>query len=250
MHSFFSLLLSSISLVATEPTAGLQPSSEVFLRGAISEDSAERVIAEILATPGATLVVTSAGGVEDSAIRLGEAIRDSRTKVVARGYCLSACAYYILPASPEPVIEPDTLVGFHTNTPGMVDLIEAAAPGSPLLLRASATQFRAVALYQSLGIDTRLFNDAIAMSGIECFRFERRSGEVVGATGDLRARVWMPTRAYLSLIGMKFADEWPASQSDAQVLINRRMRAGIVWRYGAPGQQDHLPGSVPECPSA
>jgi hypothetical protein len=62
---------------------------------------------------GGIFVIRSRGGFIESALRLAEMLYRKNAIVVLRGYCLSACANYLLPATRRTYVMPQTLVGWH-----------------------------------------------------------------------------------------------------------------------------------------
>jgi len=68
------------------------------------------------------LDITSIGGENPSAIRIGKIILDRHITVVVSGICMSACASYIFLSAERRLVRPNSLVIFHHTANSLIEL--------------------------------------------------------------------------------------------------------------------------------
>jgi ATP-dependent protease ClpP protease subunit len=64
------------------------------------------------------VVVTSAGGNVEEAMKLGQQIREVRLPLEVWGYCVSSCANFLFLSAPRRSVRDDAIVAFHAGTEG------------------------------------------------------------------------------------------------------------------------------------
>lgn len=166
------------------------------------------------------LHLRSVGGSERAGLMLANAILANGAEVIVEEYCLSACALYPLVAASTVRISEETVIGVH---PGAMSV--AAATHHLPVAGAHRTSIEAVAndarrLYDTAGVDTRIFLDAIAASGVECIiRDDPQSVWTVSLSAAVW--LWVPDDAYWRSIGIEIDGVSPRSVSEAEERIGR-----------------------------
>jgi len=112
-------------LFSTSLYSGDPPTSRFVLNfnGPIN-DITVRSLEEIIKSyphDSITINITSTGGDGQSAMHLGDLIRDRGVYVVVRGYCHSACSHYVLTSSERTIVEEGATILFH-GSPTMLNL--------------------------------------------------------------------------------------------------------------------------------
>ena len=221
-----------------------------LLSGAITLPAVRRIEAEIGAG-ATTLVVDSGGGDEDAALELAAEIQRRKLTVVAVRTCFSACASYVLAASPAREVRGVTLIGFHHTSTALLLTAEArSSTPAPLLaqLRRRAAEERQ--LYQAAGLDLRLLTDPLYDLRPVC-AWSSMETVLVGPSD------WIPDQALLARYHYVIAGGAPASVSS----FIQRYGAEVVTKPGdfreRDGQSFIQPESVqvravfehlPDCP--
>ncbi len=123
------------------------------LNGQINKQTVTRVIADLNTGPK-RLDITSRGGDPDAAMDLADYIHAHNVEVHVTGYCMSACASYILPASFKTTVEGGALVLFHNTMSSMYYVAETKPHFAEKVYGPGMR--RELALYHTLGLDPRL----------------------------------------------------------------------------------------------
>ena len=87
--------------------------SVIYIRGVITESTRNEVLNN--SGEGLSLVIRSPGGSTDAALDIAEFVRINRIPVTVDGLCASACAQYVVAASPHRTINDDGILIFHTS---------------------------------------------------------------------------------------------------------------------------------------
>lgn len=93
----------------------------VGFSGCISADSTQVLQLALERDPKRPLVVQSGGGDVKSALVLAATIARLQIPLIVRGYCLSSCANYLLPAAPVVDAEVGGVIGFHGDARTTLD---------------------------------------------------------------------------------------------------------------------------------
>ncbi len=91
--------------------------------GPIDTKSVENIIQSIKQPPKTdNIIINSGGGNELAALKLAKTISQHNVNVVVEGACISACAHIILPAARKVFIVEGSIIGFHGNIFGWLEL--------------------------------------------------------------------------------------------------------------------------------
>lgn len=89
----------------------------LYIRGEIKPGDSEKFDAALL--EGAKrIVIESEGGNAKEAIKLADAIHESKLPVEVRRFCISACANYLVPSAARVQVKPGGFLAFHAGTEG------------------------------------------------------------------------------------------------------------------------------------
>lgn len=145
---------------STAPAIELQvDGSELHFAGPIDRRSADEIISAINSDSSLrTLMITSAGGQMPDALRIAEAVHDHQLDVAVRGYCISACAQYILPAGRYKRIEENSIVGFHGSPTMALRLFENVGHEGAAVFRQQSNATNE--FYGRLGLSPEILIDA------------------------------------------------------------------------------------------
>lgn len=115
-------MLPSCSEARQPKVTDFSNSTKVSFRGRLTNDNVNGLLAKIDSVKGnITLHITSTGGDELAAIRLGEELKGRSTLIVVNEYCLSACASVILLSSQNILINEEAIVGLHAGILGWLN---------------------------------------------------------------------------------------------------------------------------------
>lgn len=87
--------------------------TELFLDGVIVRKNVKQVLGALQRYPNiAQLTVNSFGGQAEAAMEIAGALAQRRLRLVVSGFCMSACANYLLPAATSVSLD-DAVIGLH-----------------------------------------------------------------------------------------------------------------------------------------
>ncbi len=182
---------------------------------------------------GSTVVVTSPGGDEGAAIRLGQEIHRRNLKVVVRDYCLGACAAYVMGSGTSTVVAPATLVAFMPNAVGVWPHIEQmSSEHRTPVEHMRRTRQEGLDLLSELDLDPQLLLDATEMSALLCLEFVSLPGGGEGFQYLSAASAWVPSRAHMEKLGWHISGYWPENSVEVGLLMARYMGPGRLGRFG------------------
>ena len=224
MTALTTIILAVVLLFQSESSA-----QSYSFRGELNEQSVDKIIEDLRAGQYATIAISSEGGRDADAVRLGRFIHRNGIGVEAVGYCLSACALYILPASTNTIVQPDTVVAFHVSTastyiaaelnPDLRDHI----PVSLLEVYESVTSY-----YEEVGIDLALLRHSLIAHDILCVGYTDEFGS--GAYVNVSREWWIPARQYLNQLGYNLSGSWlePAAFLEILEAVNDERSTVVV----------------------
>lgn len=184
------------------------------------------------------LIITSPGGDPAPAIQLAFFIREHAVTVVAEKYCLSACASYVLPASPRPEVRPGTLLGFHNTMTGMYWATRSQDHDAAEKLFGD-TMRREQELYHLLGLDPALLLTPMIQVGSSCAAVVQNiRREPISAFVRSRVLMYSPSKATLERFGYRFEGAVPETQDEitrtvSAALAGKESRITWVFDYRA-----------------
>lgn len=152
----------------------------------------ETAFREALSDQVQVVIITSEGGVTESALAIAELIQSRGLNVVVRGYCLSSCANYIFIAGKSKDVEKDSLVGWHGGhsfTPIRPGDSEAAVRERFVLLRREQMLY----LRAAASLDLVIYSGLVTMGKMES------SSQ---STADREYSLWCPDRTELERLGV------------------------------------------------
>jgi hypothetical protein len=152
-----------------------------------------------------TLRIASSGGAVEAGLDLAEFISAHRIKVVANRFCFSACASYVLPASPWPTLDGPVLLGFHNTDSAMAAVMAArrSPRDAPLVARLEIQAKREQALYRKAGIDPALLYAPLADLKPLCSYVAGVAGREVAGVKTGPKTMWSPDAATLTRYGLR-----------------------------------------------
>lgn len=96
---------------------------QLSFTGSLSEKNVDDIILKLQRPPKLKqLIINSGGGDELAALKLAKEISKQNIDVVVDGACISACAHILLPAARKVFIVEDSVIGFHGNIFGWLEL--------------------------------------------------------------------------------------------------------------------------------
>jgi len=183
-----------------EGACSVPASSAVYLRGEINAGKVAAALDLLRHSPG-NLVVTSAGGDPAAAMALGRALRDHNSTVTVRGYCLSACATYVLAGAKLIRIERGSLVGYHHTDTAIFSVLGAhLADPKPLKSRADAE----LAFIREMGVSAELLQAPLAAMHPVCYDvFTARAGAAYNGAVRTDKNLYVPSADRLRQFSLK-----------------------------------------------
>lgn len=225
-------------------SAQLADTETYEFRGLLTEASVELAITEITEHNYSRLRITSPGGQDLPAIRFGRFIRSSKVDLVISGYCLSACASFILPAAHRARILPNALVAFHTTAATASVAIDRSFETLETPERLNGFFDAISSYYAEIGIDPALYVDAIAAHNVTCVGTDDRF--LSGAFVSMEYEYWVPSPHYLAANGYSFTGYWPA-MNDVAGMFERIMGYQPSHYLGGTVQElQDLRSSIPD----
>lgn len=160
------------------------------------------------------VILQSAGGSPLPALMIAEDMRKHQPAIAVDGYCLSACANYLLLASPAPTVPCGALVIWHGSP--SVGFSEALAAmraenkNSKLIEHyakwANDFSVREASYYAAIGIDKKLLSDSVKIVRREhvapesTFNFDELTGDY---SETISSGLWIPTREVIESYGIQ-----------------------------------------------
>ena len=96
---------------------------QLSFTGSITENSVKDLTLKMQKPPRVDqLILNSGGGDELAALKLAKEISNHNIDVIVDGACISACAHFILPAARKVYIVEGSIIGFHGNIFGWLEL--------------------------------------------------------------------------------------------------------------------------------
>lgn len=187
-----------------EGACSVPSSSAVYLRGEINTAKVEAALDLLRRRPG-EFVITSAGGDPVAAMGLGRRLRALGSTVTVSGYCLSACATYVLAAAKETRIEKGALVGYHHTDTAILDVLEThLANPAPLKARSDAE----LAFMREMGSSPELLRAPLAAMRPICYDvFVPLAGQSYNGAVRTRDNLYVPSAGRLRQLGLKVSGE-------------------------------------------
>ena len=230
------LLIFAISFSLNNP----YKSESLHITGEINEAALEKVQSADLDALK-TLIIRSSGGNEIIGAKIGEIIRNNNISVVVDGYCMSACAQYILPAASHAHTTPGSFVAFHVSISAIPDITNR--PLGPMGAE-SIEHIRGY--YSRYGFSERILTDSLVATAPHCLILNTSGAQSMMSNYAF----WIPPTSYLRDVGIKFSGQEINSLEEAQKYVSRWVKPEISWVYGAPPKNiDDLYTSLefPEC---
>jgi hypothetical protein len=162
------------------------------------------------------LVVTSEGGSEFQALRIGEVLAQRGVNVYVLGYCMSACANFIFVAGRQRLLIGDAAVGYHgseisamRDEPRLRADLEASLPPEGVEWKLAWTRRlfeRGEALYQRQGASTRILDLSACIMAQrrkhwKTFKGDEETGSTTVNSGSTSS-AWLPSRAQFEAHGI------------------------------------------------
>lgn len=208
------------------------PQSEILIfKAAITEKSVDNVLALLRSRLITQIRITSWGGNEYDAARLGLALKRHGVEVTAEQYCISSCVVVLLSAS-KSVIADNTLVALHPSSYSTYEWARGSKSGVADLIRKDSK--RAYQALRSVGFSSeqlKLLRAAFSNARPRC-------ADSVIIEGHVRSRIfyerplWIPTRQSLERAGIRVRGFWPASAQKAFAFAAKFLKVGTGLSFG------------------
>jgi hypothetical protein len=203
----------------------------IKLDGDITRDSYENYLA--VAKPGySKVILRSAGGTPKPALLIAQDMLSHHPQVIVDDYCLSACANYLLFASPAPTVTCGALLIWH-GSPSLgvtAELQKMKLDDKPAKLIQAyadwAKRFEAMEVdyFARVGISRKILTDSVAIVDRErvapekTFSFDDMTGDY---SETASAGLWIPTTRALRAYGMDTKHFCPSYDQDIPQVLKR-----------------------------
>ncbi len=188
------------------------------------------------------IIIRSSGGNEIIGAKIGEIISTNNIRVIVDGYCMSACAQYILPAASHVEITPGSFVALHVSISAIPDITSRS------IGQMGSESIEYIRDYYSRnGFSKRILTDSLVATSPHCLIFDTS-----GAQGRMMSNYafWVPPTSYLRDVGIKISGQEINNLKEAQQFVSQWVKSDISWVFGAPPKNiDDLYMSLefPEC---
>ncbi len=218
-----------LSAVLSPPESLAQ---EIRFKGYIDKAAVDKIELELNSGSYERLVITSEGGLQSEAVRMGQLIQSAQLKVEAKDYCLSACAAVVLAAGSSSEIAKDTVVAFHLSAASILLGVEGATFGSDdvdaTLLDGAAELHQ---FYTDQNIDRAIFRHALYAHDVRCLK--RDPSQPFGYAAEVGKELWIPSKDYLLNLGFPLVGFWPYSPKEAEKLLQSKGLGSLSYFIGA-----------------
>lgn len=179
------------------------------------------------------IIIRSAGGNADVAVKVGEIVHKNGLDVQVNHYCISGCASFVFLAATRKIISPNSVVVFHTSASATRKVLVNSG------LDAARSTFEPFVnleeqLYAKLDVDQMLRFATIPAMIPLCVN----ENETKPATDPTRYAVhwtyaaWMPSKELLESTGVKNIEGvWPRSREEAMKLASSFFRPDFTINY-------------------
>jgi len=189
------------------------------------------------------VVLKSLGGSPMPALLIARDMHKHQPRIVVEDYCLSACANYLLMASPAPKVGCGSLVIWHgTPTAGYRDEVEAMRleGRNPKLVEVYRQWYEGfdameAQFFRDAGVDRSILFDSgtiVQRAGIlpeSTFDFDEMTGDYTETTS---AALWIPITAVMRSYGLDTRNFCPSYDADIPATVER---LGIKTPYTSSG---------------
>jgi hypothetical protein len=185
----------------------------------ISEEYADYVVATYSGRAG--LNVTSPGGMGKAAARIGTMIDEQNMSLYVYDRCISACVEFLLPASDQVFIDPETILAVHGNPYLYRYLMNSIGAESSNCYEDSYSYVVSMYTKRKLNVDFwREQHKRISPQSVE----KRNNNNDCDIKYITRAKFWLPTSTQLSeLWGLKYSGGVCADSAEC---ISKRVLSG------------------------
>jgi len=249
------VVVSACSRASHDECQKADQSGTLSVAGQIDVKMAQYVAQQIAARPIRSVVISSLGGEDESAVVIGTLLQRHHLSIVVNRACASACASYIFLAAPTRFVCPHAVVMFHHTANSLVKL----ARNSPSL--------RTRALYrwisdqgESLLKQNRISPMLLLQPQLEirttCYKYRENTEEGADIGYEAEFSLWIPSKEFMERSGVPIEGYWPNSANQVMEDLHadfRSLKAGIIFggRSGPLSQKalDVEYSKVPLCNS-
>lgn len=161
-----------------------------------------------------TVTITSSGGDERAAVRIGMALADRpNIMLIVEGACLSACAQYIFVAAQHKRISEGGVVGCHVNAIAGTE-VSPAAYGSQYSKAETELAADARRLYRYLGVSISFARVCMSNAVVICYYTDPQGNKGIRTTVD----IWIPTSENYRQFGIAGVEGAPETNDQARAL--------------------------------
>ncbi len=194
----------AISILACLALASCNQTSKnkIYVKGRIDERFVARLLSQN--TYGATIFLSSRGGLSRQAVLIAQNLRDNQNTLVISGDCISACAEYLLPAAKKVHLQKGARVGFHWNAMMIRHLYEKHATQN--LEFCSEDDAKQLYRIQSeAGVNTNFWQETLKRLGNYVFTLSYSLNRCPAKIMEFENTLWYPTSQQLrELYGLIF----------------------------------------------
>lgn len=194
--------------------------------GEIDYDTDDQLVAALESNQIDTFLITSGGGIVNSAINMTHTLNEHNVEIIIRSKCLSACAQYLLALGQNVTVEANTAIGFHRNPyASWLVLLHAGVIEDPQDNYWSGSQINAALTflaYQKYGTDINLALEPSLQQDYGCIakmltRKDLEGNEVhKGFRATVKYSWWVPSREVINNYRQsEIKGWWPNNYQDA-----------------------------------
>lgn len=212
-------------------TSDIYPETEntISLYGNL-EESIDKIIETVDWSAIEKIVIRSSGGLELAAIKLGKVVQRHALTVEVDGYCMSACAQYVLPAAQKVIMRDGSFISFHFS-------VFSAVKRSKIFEGSSTVQNIAAeveAYYRSLGQNTLVLDFSVMLTGPHCIV---KSGEKLSVRSSYD--FWVPPSSFFKKMGWDVQNYNVETPETATSVVSDWVKDSTPWVFGLPTEADY-----------
>ncbi len=153
----------------------------------------------------ARIVVSSGGGLPDSALSMARQIEDAENDLVILGVCNSACAEYLLPAANSLIFQDNPIIGFHWNAM-MIESLYKRHGRKDLEYCTHQDSKELYNLHVRSQVTPKFWQETFSRLGHSHFSLDYKVDECPWKKMAFENHLWLPTSEQLrNLWGLKFS---------------------------------------------
>ena len=205
------LCMSSYSESQTIPQVGLVKKNgrQISIIGRLDDHVAADFVN--LVKPGDDVIINSQGGDNVAAMKIGKAVFIARSKIKVDGLCLSACASYVLPASPDIYITDRSLVALHQTSTALYNrLLNSDYSGAAKYYQGVSRL--ELAYISEIGVSSNILTVPLDKIGPVCYQTVYKGSRAITGVRTQRAFYIPDKLVYQSWTHHRIGGYWPGNK--------------------------------------